>query len=51
VWAVVQEREALVLYRLMLQLLLDETGAVHAIVTDEEYSTCFKHEGMHGIPP
>ena len=47
----VQERETLVLYRLMLQLLLDETGAVHANATDKEYSTSLKHKDVHVIPP
>jgi hypothetical protein len=48
---VVQEREALVLYRLMLQLLLGEADAVHANATDKEYSTYLKRKDVHVIPP
>jgi hypothetical protein len=48
---VVQEKEALVLYRLVLQLLLDEADAVLEIVTDGGWSFCFIRKGVKDIPP
>ena len=47
----VQEKEALVLYRLVLQLLLDEADAVLEIVTDGGWSFCFIRKGVKDIPP